>query len=101
MAATPDFGWREGSAQLGSYRQGDGFGWIYTPRGDRHNATAGTLWAWVLADGPYTNVRMITDYEPTSVNDFPVRAMVRGGESCSFPSIEADALVSAGIATYA
>lgn len=101
MPSPPDFGWREGQARLGSYRRAGGLGYVYAPRGDRHGARAGTVWAWILAAGPYTRVRMITDYEPAAVNGFPVRAAVRGGEICSFPSIEADALVAAGVAAYA
>ena len=102
MAVPPDFGWREGSSQLGSYRAANGgFGWIYAVTGERWIEQSGTLWAWINTAGPYTTVQMVQAYEPSAVNNFPVRAAVRGGDVCSFPSIEADALVAAGIATYA
>lgn len=102
MANQSDFGFREGRAQLGCYHKpAGGLAFIYATRGQRETASAGTLWAWILSDGPYTQIRMIIAYEPSAVNAYPVRAAVRGGDVCSFPSIEADTLVAAGVATYA
>lgn len=102
MASPPDFGWKEGFSQLGSYRTpSGGLSFVYAKTGCRENAPAGTLWAWILAGGPYTNISMVEAYEPAAVNAFPVRAAVRAGSTCSFPSIEADALVAAGVAAYA
>lgn len=101
MSAPPDFGWKEGFCQLGSFRDNGGLSWVYAPRGCRETAQAGTVWGWIMSAQPYTNVRMITSYEPSVVNAFPTRTAVRGGVLCSFPSIEADALVAGGVAAYA
>lgn len=101
MPGPGDFGWREGLSQLGSYRAGSGgLSFIYAVRGARETATAGTVWAWILAPS-YSNVRMSEDYEPSAVNAYPYRAAVKAGQSCSFPSIEAQALIAAGIAVAA
>lgn len=101
MSGIGGFGWKEGSNQLGSYRLGGGLGFIFAPRGDRDNPTPGTVWAWVLAGGPYTQIRMLNAYYPAAVSDYPVRAAVNGGDVCEFPSIEATALIAAGIAVAA
>ncbi len=100
-AGIGSLGWQDGSSQLGSYLQGGGLGWIFVTRGDRDAAASGTVWAWINAAGPYTRVLMKQAYFPAFVADFPVRAAVSGGDTCSFPSVEADALVAAGIALYA
>lgn len=96
-----DFGYREGYATLGSYRSGDGLGWIYARHGDPDAPATGTVEAWIAANGPWTAVRMVTAYCPMAVRNFPVRGAVNGGEACAWPSIEAAAMVAAGIATPA
>ncbi len=96
-----DFGYREGFAQLGSYRiPGGGLGFIYAKCGREDLPEPGTVAAWIAANGPWTNVRMISGYEPAYVAKLPARAAVGGGEACAFPSVEADALVVAGIASF-
>lgn len=101
MASRPDFGWRPGFAQLGSYRASGGLAFIYVGLGDPLNPASGTLNAWIASFGPFTDVVMVQPYEPAAVGRYPVRAAVGGGVACQFPSVEADALVAAGIATYA
>ncbi len=97
-----DFGYREGFAQMGSYRLSQGgLGFIYARRGQEDAPDSGTVAAWIAANGPWTDVRMISGYEPSYVARFPVRAAVEGGVACIFPSIEADALVEAGVASVA
>jgi hypothetical protein len=97
----PDFGHRDGFSTLGSYKVTGGLSFIYAPTGDSENPTAGTVEAWIAAGKPWTNVRMVTAYEPVFVSRFPVRTAIGGSVACAFPSIEADAIVAAGIATYA
>ena len=96
-----DFGFREGQAQLGSYRDIEGLHFVYAPRGDRDNPQAGTVEAWIAANGPWTNLKMMGAYEPVYVRNFPTRAAVTAGTLCQFPAVEADALVAAGLAAYA
>ena len=97
-----DFGYREGFAQMGSYRiPRGGLGFIYVKRGREDAPELGTIKAWIAANSPWTNVRMITSYEPAYVAGLPVRAAVGGGEACAFPSVEADALLAAEIASFA
>lgn len=106
--ASPDFGWREGFTQLGHYRTArGGFAFVYAETGGGDPrvpgsapAPAASLWAWIVSPA-YKTVTMSQDYEPSIVNAFAARAFVRAGETRSFPSIEADALVAAGIAAYA
>lgn len=100
MPTPPDFGWREGQTQLGKYRSGLGLAFLYATTGARELAPAGSLWAWILAPA-YAVVTMSQDYEPSTANAYPYRAAVKAGQSCSFPTIEAQALVAAGIAAYA
>ncbi len=109
MATQADFGWREGMRALGSYRDGDlGLSFIYAPTGGDDPrvpgsppAPAGSLWAWIVAPPAYTLVTMVRAYEPAQVPNFPTRGAVRSGDTCNFPSVEASALVAAGIATLA
>jgi hypothetical protein len=94
-----DFGYRE--AQLGSYRVPGGLWFIYAKRGHRHSPEPGTVEAWIASNGPWTNVVMMTSCEPAYVARFPARASLWGGEACAFPSVETDALVEVGIASFA
>jgi hypothetical protein len=96
----PGFGWREGYAELGSYRSGDGLGWLYAPWGERGQSLAGTVWNWIDNAGPWVAVVLLTAYAPSYVANFPVRSGLNGGETCVLPDIEAAAAVAAGIATY-
>ena len=96
-----DFGWKPGFTQLGVCPQRSGFLWIYAPAGDPDNPTAGTVAAWITTAAPWTLVTLSEPYEPSAVPRFPTRAAVRAGVTCQFPSVEADALVAAGIAQYA
>jgi hypothetical protein len=96
-----DLGWRDGYCQMGSTQTAEGLSWVYALRGDECAPAAGTVNAWIAAPPIWTNIVMVTDYEPSYVLRFPVRAAVKGSEACSFPSIEADAIVSAGLARYA
>ena len=97
-----DFGYREGFAQLGSYRvTAGGLGFIYAKRGRKDAPELGTVAAWIAANGPWTNVRIITSYEPAYVASFPVRSAIGGGEVCAFPSVEADSLIASGVASFA
>jgi hypothetical protein len=95
------FGYRPGYAQLGSYRVSGGLAWIFALWGDFDSPAAGTVNAWIAAYGPFTNVVMASAYEPSIVNRYPTRTAVRAGDACQWPSVEADALVAAGLATYA
>lgn len=95
------FGYREGYAQLGSYRTGPWLRWIMVLRGDQDTPQAGSLEEWIAAYSPFSDLIMDADYEPSTVNRYPARAAVHHGERCRFPSVEAAALVSAGIARYA
>ncbi len=96
-----DFGFREGFSTLGHYRVNGGLAFIYVATGDCENPAAGTVEYWISINGPWTNVVMVEAYEPATPPRFPVRTAIAGGIACAFPSIEADALVAAGIATYA
>jgi hypothetical protein len=96
-----DLGYREGYALLGCYPRITGLGWVYAIRGDACAPTPGTVEAWIADPVTFTPVVMVTAYEPAAVNRYPTRAAVHGGERCAFPSVEADALVAAGVAAYA
>lgn len=94
-----DLGWREGFSQMGSYKIGNELRWVYALTGDQHDPAPGTVAAWIAAPTPYVAVKMVTNYDPAYVNRFPTRTAVFGGQVCSWPDIEADALIAAGIAT--
>lgn len=96
-----DLGWRDGYCQMGSSLTAEGLSWIYVLRGDECSPAVGTVNAWIETASPWTNIVMVSNYEPSYVLRYPVRAAVKGGEACSFPSIEADAIVAAGLASYA
>lgn len=102
MTASLEAGFQtpDGYCQMGSTRTASGLAWIYVLRGDRCAPAPGTLESWIATPTPWVRVLMGTDYEPSFVSRFPVRAAVRGGEACTFPDVEAEALVAAGIAAY-
>jgi hypothetical protein len=83
--------------QLGSVTLNGSLQFVCVPTGSWLNPPAGTLNAWILAPA-YTVVQMVNEYEPSTVNRFPARGGLRGGETVSLPSIEAAALIAAGYA---
>jgi len=96
-----DFGFREGYAQLGAYRVAGGLAWVYVRHDESDTPAPDSLEGWIVAGGPWSNVVMRAAYEPSTVNRFPVRAAVGATQRCSWPSIEAAALIAAGLADAA
>jgi hypothetical protein len=63
--------------------------------------TGAAFGAWSPATGNWSVISLHATYEPAPLPNFPTRTRPRGGELVSLPTVEAAALVTAGVASYA